>query len=126
MATSSSSPVLAIRVLARDVFWPILTFPFWWYGAGLVSAVRFVLRELVVWSQRLSLRLLGRSMFKPMYGDYTKTGRAISLVLRLLIFVVRLAAFVLWMVVLVCIFAQYLTFPALTLWLFIRSLLPAS
>lgn len=126
MATSSSSPVLTIRVLARDVFWPILTFPVWWYGAGLVSAVQFVIREIGVWSQRLSLRLLGRSMFKPMYGDYTKTGRAISLVLRLLIFVVRLVAFVLWLVVLLALFVLYLTFPLLTAWMFIRSLLPAS
>lgn len=125
MATSSSSPVLTLRALARDVVWPIITFPFWWYGAGLVTAARFVVRELIVWGQRLSLRLLGRNLFKPMYGDYTKTGRAISLVLRLLIFVVRLVAFALWLVVLAFMFAAYLTFPMLTAWFFIRSLMSA-
>lgn len=125
MATSSSSPVLTIRALARDVVWPVITFPFWWYGVGLVTAARFVVRELMIWGQRLSLRLLGRNLFKPMYGDYSKTGRAISLVLRLLIFVVRLVAFALWLVVLALIFALYLTFPLVTAWLFVRSLLPA-
>lgn len=125
MATSSSSSVFTVRALARDVFWPILTFPFWWYGPGVVSAVRFVVRELGIWSQRLSLRLLGRSLFKPMYGDYTKTGRAISLVLRLLIFVVRIAAFVLWLALLLLIFVVYLAFPLLSAWLLIRSLQPA-
>lgn len=109
-------------VLVRDIVFDFVKFPVWWYSAGLASAGRFTGAEIRNWAQRLSLVILLRNLFKPMYGDYTRTGKAISFFLRLFMFAVKFVVMVVWTVVVVSLFVVWCVLPAGLLWLFIRAL----
>lgn len=101
-----------IGQLVLEFLLDAVRFPLWWYSGGLQLVARWCWRsfELTRWSVALGKFL--RNFFAPMYGDYTFSGRAISLFLRIFIVlwkIVRLTVTAAWYVVL------------LTLWL---ALLP--
>lgn len=108
--------------LVQDIVFDFIRFPLWWYTEGVRRAARFAWSEIRGWAQRLSLIILVRNMFKPMYGDYTRTGRAISLFLRLIIFVVKVVMMVIWVGVVLLLFIAWLALPPVLVTLFIRAL----
>ncbi|MBI3115036.1 MAG: hypothetical protein HYZ09_00910 [Candidatus Kerfeldbacteria bacterium] len=108
--------------LLKDLLFDFAKFPVWWYSAGLVQAARFAWGEIAAWARRLSLVILFRNVLKPMYGDYSKSGRAISLVLRLVVFGFRVVVMVLWSAVVIGLLALWIALPVGTGFLFARSL----
>jgi len=90
----------AARFVARDVIFDVVRFPVWWYSVGTLNVFRFVRWELLSVADRLSIKILFRNLLKPMYGDTTRSGRIISLIMRLLVFVFRFFGLVVWTVVL--------------------------
>lgn len=77
----------------------VVRFPYWWYTGGLLLVGHWCKRgfQETVW--RLSLGLFVKHLFTPMYGDYSKSGRAISLIIRLVILMakfIRLLAATIW------------------------------
>ena len=106
----------ALRFVIRDVLFDILRFPIWWYTTGTVQAARFFVYELRAITDRLSIRILLRNFFKPMYGDYTRSGRIISFFMRLFVFVFRLIGLVIWSAVLCALFAFWLLVIPLVLY----------
>lgn len=115
----------AIQFVVRDVLLDVARFPVWWYTTGTFQALRFVLQELLTVVDRLSLRILVRNLFKPMYGDYSKSGRSISLVMRLVVFAFRVVGLFLWTLALLLIFLVWITLPIVTVYQIIVHLLPA-
>lgn len=111
------------QFLFTVLFFDVLRFPVWWYTTGLLRAFRFFGQEAAVGAESLSLILLFRNLLKPMYGDYTKTGRIISFFLRIILFAVRLVLYFLWLVLLLLFIVIWITLPPLTFYLFIRTLL---
>lgn len=109
-------------VLARDLVLDVVRFPLWWYTTGVARAARFAWGEVREWSQRLSLVILFRNLLKPMYGDYSRSGRIISLFLRLLVFAVKLVVMVIWIGAVTVLFLVWLAVPIGVGWLFVRSL----
>lgn len=106
--TQQSITAKAIRFVVRDVLFDVVRFPLWWYTTGTMRAAQFVLGELQSVADRLSIRILLRNMFKPMYGDTTKSGRAISFFMRLIVFAFRLLGLAIWTVVLGAAFLLWL------------------
>jgi len=98
----------ALRQVGHELILDVLRFPLWWYTTGLLQAGHFVLQELASFAQRLSIRILLRNLFKPMYGDYTRSGRAISLFMRLIVFFFRFALLLVWIVILGAIFIGWI------------------
>ncbi|MFH0951964.1 MAG: hypothetical protein V1838_02110 [Patescibacteria group bacterium] len=101
----------ATTFIFRELIFDIFRFPLWWYGRGTANAARFVGGEMADWSNRLSLRILLRNMFKPMYGDYTRSGRAISFMVRIVMFIVKFIVFMLWSVLMAALFILWLALP---------------
>ncbi len=108
--------------LIKDIVFDFVKFPVWWYTAGTKKAAVFAWGEIRDWLARLSLVILFRNLLKPMYGDYTKSGRAISLVIRLVMFVVKFAIMVVWTGIVVGLLVLWLALPVIVLWFFARSL----
>lgn len=104
----------AARFVVRDILIDIIRFPIWWYTRGTANALRFVWSELLSIIDRLSLRILIRNLGKPMYGDYSRSGRIISFFIRLMVFGFKLVGLAIWIAVL---------FAGLSLWFFV---LPAA
>ncbi|MFA5134378.1 MAG: hypothetical protein WC505_01165 [Patescibacteria group bacterium] len=104
--------IATLKYIAIEILWDIVYFPIWWYSKGLVRIGRYCLEsaEFHV-SRRLALGVWLRSMFKPMYGDYTKEGRIISFFMRVVVLVWKLIATVLWMCVLALIFFCWILLP---------------
>ncbi|MEK7580426.1 MAG: hypothetical protein AAB465_02355 [Patescibacteria group bacterium] len=86
----------------------ILYFPIWWYTKGLKNAA-FSLRDNVYKLARsLALRLLLANMFKPMFGQYSFSGRIISFFMRVLQLVVYLILFIIGAAILLVLFFAWL------------------
>lgn len=66
-----------------------VAFPIWWYSEGVSMAWHHLQINIHQTIRSTGLVIFLKNMFQPLYGDYTRSGRAISFFLRcfLLIFV---------------------------------------
>ena len=95
-----SAVVKAIRFVLGDVLFDVFRFPVWWYTTGTANAARFTWQEFLSILNRLSIPILVRNLGKPMYGDYSKSGRIISFFVRIIVFVFRFFGLMIWTLVL--------------------------
>ncbi|MFH0829114.1 MAG: hypothetical protein V1907_02950 [Candidatus Kerfeldbacteria bacterium] len=100
----------ALRFVFSDVVFDVFRFPFWWYTTGTANAARFIWQEFLSILNRLSIPILVRNIGKPMYGDYSKSGRIISFFVRIIVFAFRFVGLAIWTVLL---FAGFLVWLAL-------------
>ena len=63
-------------------------------------------------------------MFRPMFADYSKTGRIISFGLRVFLVTTKGIVLLGWTLVSVVVMVCWIIIPALSLGLFIRQLVP--
>ncbi len=106
---STSVAGKATRFVLGEVVFDVIRFPFWWYTGGTANAARFVYQEFLSVVERLSIPILIRNLFKPMYGDYSKSGRIISFFVRIIVFAFRFVGLAIWTAVL---FAGFLVWLA--------------
>jgi hypothetical protein len=86
----------ASLIILREVLLDILNFPLWWYTTGLKIRLLNFKDKIKEINHALALSLLFRYLLKPMYGDYTRSGRIISLVVRLIHFTVLSLVGLIW------------------------------
>ncbi len=122
MAQSTSSR--AALFLLREFIGEVLYFPVWWYSAGLVLTWRSLARQWLAAANRLSLRILLKNMGKPMYGDYTRSGRVISFFFRLILVAARSVVLAVWTLVEVIFLLLWLAGPVVAAGMLLRQLLP--
>ncbi len=92
-----------IGQLALEFLLDIVRFPVWWYAGGLKLVALWCWRSYEATRWSVSLGKFMRHFFAPMYGDYTFSGRAVSLLMRTVLVVwktIRLAITALWYAVL--------------------------
>jgi hypothetical protein len=106
-----------VKYIAIEVVWDVIYFPIWWYTKGLVRIAKYCLGSASVHiNRRLAIGVWLRSMFKPMYGDYTKEGRIISFFMRIVVLAYKLVMLVLWLAVLVIIFILWIVLPIMVIY----------
>lgn len=112
----NSTPALLFRYLILDVIVDVFRFPVWWYTRGVVHAWVWYRSSVRNTSDALALVVLLKNLGRPMFGDYTKEGRAISFGVRIVQLIVSLTIFVVWwaMLSLLCI-SWLLVIPAILL-----------
>ncbi len=103
-----SAVVKATRFVLGDVLFDVFRFPVWWYTTGTKNAAQFTWQEFLSILNRLSIPILVRNLGKPMYGDYSKSGRIISFFVRIIVFVFRFFGMLIWSVVLLAGFIAWL------------------
>ena len=73
-------------------------FPLWWYTGGLKFIGQFVVEKISDTWERLAIALFLKYFFKPMYGDYSWSGRIISFFMRLVLIVYKSTRLFLWVI----------------------------
>lgn len=101
----------ALRFIVVDVVWELLYLPIWWYSRGIVRMLRMVRDKVAELVDTLALPILIRYIGKPMFGDYTRSGRAISLVIRIIQIVIFSVIVGVYSIVLGILFLLWLAAP---------------
>jgi hypothetical protein len=108
-----------LKFLFKNIFISLISelayFPFWWYGKGFKKAIRFFKKEIKAGWRALALRILIRNLFKPMWADYTKSGRVISIFIRLIHLCYRSFLMFCWTILILILLIGYLAAPILVL-----------
>ncbi|MBU0597893.1 hypothetical protein KKF61_02755, partial [Patescibacteria group bacterium] len=92
-------------------------FPIWWYSKGLLRVYHYCINSVSTHiRRRLALGIWLRSMFKPMYGDYTKEGRIISFGMRIVVLIYKIVAMLVWLIILLVIFIAWIILPILIIY----------
>ena len=85
----------AIKI-SLSVIGDIWRFPGWWYGRGAKEVGGWCWQQIRDTWERLAIALFVKYFFKPMYGDYTWSGRIISIFMRFVLIIVKLVRLVFW------------------------------
>jgi hypothetical protein len=107
----------ALKFLFKNVFISLLSelvyFPFWWYSRGLKKTIQFCKKEIKAGWRALALRILITNLPKPMWADYTKSGRVISIFIRLIHLCWRIFLMLGWVILILILFIGYIAAPIL-------------
>ena len=114
----------ATTYVLRDLIGDVLYFPIWWYSAGIRLAWRRFERQWFSLFDRLGLKYLLLNMGRPMYGDYTRSGKIISFFFRLLLVGWSFILMAIWSVAVLAVFAIWLAAPVLAAAMLVRQILP--
>lgn len=121
---AQSTGTRAMTFILRELVGELLYFPVWWYSYGLASTARTLLNQWLGAVSRLSILIMLRTMGKPMYGDYTRSGKIISFFFRLLILGFKIIQLGLWTVVLVVAMLAWIIGPIFATAMLVRQLIP--
>ncbi len=119
-STSSRAAIFLLKEFVGDVlYWPV-----WWYSRGLIHLVNSLVRSWLRLVDHLSLVILFRTIGKPMYGDYTRSGKVISFFFRIFLIVTRLVVLVAWTMVNLILLVIWLAGPVVTGAMLLRQAIP--
>ncbi len=103
----------ATRFIFREFVVDVLFFPAWWYGKGFIRVGRFTLTRIAEFTNRSrwSPKVWFQNIFVPMYGDYSRSGRAISFAVRAVVALALTVVLVVAVVAYLALFILYLVLP---------------
>lgn len=114
----------ATRFVLHEFVVDVLLFPLWWYGKGLLRVGRFTLSRIAEFTNRSrwSPKVWFQNLFVPMYGDYSRSGRAISFTVRIFVALALTVVLVVAIVAYILFFLGYLVAPVAVVYFFLRQL----
>lgn len=104
------------KTIFLDLVGEILYFPLWWYSAGLKRTALYVFNSLKTTAFNLALPAMIRNLFRPMFGQSDRQGRAISFFMRIILLITRLVAFIVLAILNLLILALWIVLPILVVW----------
>lgn len=116
----------ATKFLLQEFLGEILFFPVWWYSDGLRRWSFGVVNQVAAVEYRLGLRPLIKNIWRPMYGDRTRSGRIISFFMRLVLIAGNGVVMLGWSVLCLIAWTLWLIAPLVILSLLLRQLIPVS
>ena len=114
-----------IKFIFLDVVLDIFHTPVWWYTTGLMHFAKGLWNEARDFARILSLKILLRHLFTPMFGDYSKSGRVISFFVRFVQLMVYGTVMLLWVIALTVLLVLWLVIPVIVVYQFIAQFIPA-
>ncbi|MFH0819113.1 MAG: hypothetical protein V1898_03925 [Patescibacteria group bacterium] len=100
-----------IKFIAKDIVGNVFYFPIWWYTAGAFKILRRIKNDIQSFARELSIGILFRYLFKPMYGLTDFWSRVISFMVRIVHFAVLLIVTIIWVLILLFLFLIWLALP---------------
>lgn len=116
----------ATKFLFQEFLGEILFFPVWWYSDGLRRWSFGVVNQVAAVEYRLGLRPLIKNIWRPMYGDRTRSGRIISFFMRLVLIAGNGVVVLIWSALCLGAWLLWLAVPLVILSLLFRQLIPSS
>ena len=113
----------ATRFIFREFVVDVVFFPVWWYGKGLIRVGRFVFGRIAEFTSRSrwSPKVWFQNIFVPMYGDYSRSGRAISFFVRLVVALALSVVLVLATITYLVLLVLYLVAPLAVAYFVLRQ-----
>lgn len=105
----------SLRFITIDILLRAAYFPAWWYAKGFMNILLFVWRQIQSLAASLSLSVLTRNLFQPMYGLRDRTSRVISFFVRLAHLVILFFVECVWTILVAALAVVWLLFPLLVL-----------
>jgi len=114
----------ASRFILREFVGDIVLFPAWWYGGGLrrVGQALWARQTAFTNRSRWSPKVWFQNLFVPMYGDYSRSGRAISFFVRFVVAIALTVVFIIYSLLVFIGFLLYLVIPVAVLYFFLHQL----
>lgn len=106
----------SLRFVTIDLVGDLITWPLWWYTAGVRGVLDFLIRQVRIEAARLSLRVWLVNLFEPMFGQADWQGRAISVAVRMVVLVFRVIVLAVWVVGLSLLLVVWLLLPLAALY----------
>ncbi|MBT6691183.1 hypothetical protein HOB10_02545 [Candidatus Parcubacteria bacterium] len=108
--------IQAIKSIFIDIIGEILYFPIWWYAQGLKRTTLWMWNSIVGSARNLALPLMFKNLFKPMFGQTDRQGRAISFVMRIILTLSRLIVFIVLLVFNLLVLIFWIVLPVVVAW----------
>lgn len=121
---AKSTTARAITFILREIVGEVIYFPVWWYSHGLGLTARALTNKWFSTLNRLSIPIFFRTIGKPMYGDYTRSGRVISFFFRLFLLGVNLFVLSMWTIIEMVVLLLWIAGPAIAAGMLVRQLIP--
>jgi hypothetical protein len=121
---AQSTTARATIFILREIIGEALYFPVWWYTLGMVGTARSLTRKWFDVLNQLSLPILFKTLSRPMYGDYTRSGRIISFFFRILLIVTRSIVFLGWTAIELVLMLLWLAGPVIAVAMLVRQIIP--
>ena len=100
----------------------IFYFPIWWYSLGFKKRLIGFSQGIINLIHDLALKLMFTHLFKPMFGERSKSGRIISFFMRLILLIWRLFLFILGFLSRLALLFLWIILPAISVWQIINLL----
>ncbi|MBL7141763.1 hypothetical protein ISS21_01555 [Patescibacteria group bacterium] len=104
------------RFIVLDIIQSILYFPLWWYTSGLKKRFLGFIHGVGNLAHNLALKILLTHVFKPMFGERSRTGRIISFFMRLILLSWRSFLFLLGTIGLLLLLILWVVLPIVAVW----------
>lgn len=101
-----------------------ITFPLWWYSTGLSLVFNWCKRSYQFALKKSKFSLFVRYMGAPLYGDYTRSGRIISFLLRVVLLLAKVFALGFRIFGLALLLFGYVIILPLALFMIVFALIP--
>jgi len=113
--------LIGLKFIFIDIIGDFIYWPIWWYTIGFRERLIWLAKQIKITWQSLALGLWLKSMFKPMYADRSVLGRAISIVMRIIILAWKLIWFMLWTVIVIIAVLIWLIAPVVVVYMLIQQ-----
>ena len=111
-----SLAVALIKSVFLEFFRSVLYFPIWWYSVGLKKRLLNFIHSVNRLSYNLALRIMFKYLFKPMFGERSKSGRIISFFMRLILLIWRLFLFLIGLFFILLWLIIWISAPIIAVW----------
>ncbi|MBP7133647.1 hypothetical protein KBA73_00345 [Patescibacteria group bacterium] len=118
----SAQPRSLVQLLLVRQLGSILEFPLWWYSRGVILLLQWAEQEMSYAWREKALGLWARNLFTPMYGDWSWSGRALSVLMRFVVMAARSVSLIVQTMFYLIVLALWLLLPVVALGLLIRPL----
>lgn len=118
--TEKNNLVLWPAALIKELLKSILLFPARYYTLGLATAAGWARREILWYEKFFGVRLFWHTLFTPLYGDYTRSGRLIGFFIRFFLLIFKIFSWLLATVLVFSAFIFYGVLPVLLVYLFFK------
>lgn len=105
-----------LKFIFIDILLDVLVTPIWWYTAGLMETLQKLSRALREGANIIGITIWARSLFKPMYGEYSWQGRIVSFFMRCVVLMFMCIQMIVWLCILLVLLFIWLALPVAVVW----------
>lgn len=109
-----------LKFILIDILLDALYAPIWWYSTGLIGTLRKLSRAVQEGASIIGISIWTKSLFKPMYGEYSWQGRIVSFFMRVVVLIFMSLQMIVWLGILLVLLLIWLALPPMIVWQIIR------